>query len=116
MKSYFSKCILLYFSLNFCPLVYADTESSDNCTPNGYPINDIIHVEKNLQQALKDHNMNLFAEQFKYSFVVNLGHEGKKRIIKNKQELIDNFSLIYNQDAVNEMLNTKNISHPFCRY
>ncbi len=108
-----SKLVLVLLGLSFIPSLYADT--SDNCTPNGYPINKVIKVEKNLQKSLKDHNIELFAEQFQYPFVVNLSNH-KKRIIKTKQELINNFTLIYNQQEINEIITDKEINHPLCRY
>lgn len=87
---------------------------TDRCSGLGYPLDKVIKFEKTIQKALKANEISLFADQFKYPLSVNLSNK-KRRIISNKQEFIDNFSLIYSKEDIDEMIAEKNFL-PFCRY
>ena len=51
MNPFISKLVFALLGLALTCSVYAETETEDNCTSNGYPLKDVITVEKNLQSA-----------------------------------------------------------------
>jgi hypothetical protein len=87
---------------------------TDRCADLGYPLDKVIKLEKTIQKALKANDVSLFADQFNYPLSINLSNK-KRRIISNKQELIDSFSLIYSKEDIDRMIAEKNL-FPFCRY
>ncbi len=107
------RLVVLLFVASFINVNAENINDNDDCTAHGYPLNDIIKVEKTIQKALKTNDMSLLAEQFNYPFAVNLAYG--RRIITNKQELINNFSSIYSKADIEEIVTEKN-SVPFCRY
>lgn len=107
------KQLVFILFITFLMNAYAENEGANPCDSNGYPLREVINVGKTIQEALKTNNMPLLAEQFLYPFAVNLPQG--KRIISSKQELIDNFSLIYSKADIEQMIAEKDLN-AFCRY
>lgn len=110
------RLIISLCGLSILAFMTANADSlQDNCASNGYPIDEIVRVEKNIQEALKTNDLSLLADQFQYPLRVNLISKKTFRIISDKKELMDNFSLIYDPDAIKTIVATKDLNHPFCR-
>lgn len=71
-------------------------------------------MQKTLQQALISNNINLFADQFTFPVTVHL-HPSQlcSRTIYTRKELIENFTAIYNKQAIANMIALKNMVEPF---
>jgi hypothetical protein len=96
--------IFILFITVFINAYAENIEDDDRCIRSG----DVIKLGKEIQKALKTNDMALLAEQFSYPFSVNIGQKGK-RIISSKQELIDNFPLIFSKAEIERMIAEKNL-------